>query len=32
MGHLTFTGATPAAVRNVALQACVLLGLPSWHA
>ena len=27
MGHLTFTGATPAAVRAVALQAAALLGL-----
>jgi 5-(carboxyamino)imidazole ribonucleotide synthase len=32
MGHLTFTGATPQAVRDAALQACTLLGLPTWPA
>jgi 5-(carboxyamino)imidazole ribonucleotide synthase len=30
MGHLTVTGATPAAARATALQACALLGLPAF--
>jgi 5-(carboxyamino)imidazole ribonucleotide synthase len=30
MGHLTFTGATPAAARSVALQAAGLLGLAAF--
>ena len=30
MGHLTLTGATPAAVRSTALQAAALLGLPAF--
>ncbi len=30
MGHLTLTAATPAAAREVALQAAVLLGLPAF--
>jgi 5-(carboxyamino)imidazole ribonucleotide synthase len=30
MGHLTVTAATPQAAREVALQACALLGLPAF--
>jgi 5-(carboxyamino)imidazole ribonucleotide synthase len=30
MGHLTVTAATPAAAREVALQAAALLGLPAF--
>ena len=30
MGHLTLTAATPQQARDVALQACALLGLPSF--
>jgi 5-(carboxyamino)imidazole ribonucleotide synthase len=30
MGHLTVTAATPAAARDVALQAAALLGLPAF--
>jgi 5-(carboxyamino)imidazole ribonucleotide synthase len=30
MGHLTVTAATPLAAREVALQACALLGLPAF--
>jgi hypothetical protein len=30
MGHLTLTAATPAAARDVALQAAALLGLPAF--
>jgi 5-(carboxyamino)imidazole ribonucleotide synthase len=30
MGHLTVTAATSQAAREVALQACALLGLPAF--
>jgi 5-(carboxyamino)imidazole ribonucleotide synthase len=30
MGHLTFTGTTPQAVRATALQACTLLGIAAF--
>ena len=32
MGHLNITGATPEAVRAVALQAAALLGIEAWRA
>ena len=32
MGHLNITGATPEAVRAVALQAAALLGIDPWSA
>ena len=32
MGHLNITGATPDAVRAVALQAAALLGIEAWSA
>ena len=32
MGHLNITGATPEAVRAVALQAAALLGIEAWSA
>ena len=32
MGHLNITGATPEAVRAVALQAATLLGIEAWRA